>query len=87
MTTKEVIRIIDRSIEECKKCRVYFKANRAPIFGKFVNCSDSEYLSLKGIMRFVPDGYCERYDDSTEVMKEMWTKMFNVVTFSDVVIY
>lgn len=61
--------------------RAYFKTNRAPIYGMFVQLEDAEFLKAKGYVRFVIGGQIEFYEKATH-HKEKYTKLYLISNFT-----
>lgn len=53
MTKQYVMSIADELSVNSQTGRLYFKGNRAPLFGKFVKLKDHDELLAKGFTRFV----------------------------------
>lgn len=80
MRKEDIIKAIDANICDSNKVRVYFKQfTRVPLWGKFVAIKDHNELSSKGMVRFCIN---ERYTKFLEEKHVMFTRIFNVDSFS-----
>lgn len=77
--------LIDQSITDQKKARVYFTLlTRAPLFGKFVCLGDAKELEQKGMVRFVTEYKVEDFDQSPNVW---YTRIFAIDSFADIKLF
>lgn len=80
MRTIDIIKSIEKNIQDENKVRVYFKLEtREPLWGKFVACDDHEELFKKGFVRFCIN---ERYKSFLMSSKNiLHTKIFSINSF------
>jgi hypothetical protein len=79
MQTKNQIKsLIEKSIKEDLFCRIYFRTNRNPIYGKFVATKDHDNLFDKGFIRFSGGIMLERFNKSK---RESDTLLHNYSSF------
>lgn len=81
----DIVEMIDISIKDGIKCRIYFKDNlRTPIFGKFVAHKDHNEMLGKGMIRFVNENKLDLYENDKHVM---FTKLFVIKDFKDIKLF
>lgn len=62
MTTQDFVNQIMDSIHNNETARVYFKGNRAPVYGKFVIAPDHSQQIARGFIRFVPGNWIDEWE-------------------------